>query len=67
MNFTTVRMKAAWIKDGEVGKPSTGHFDCNCGAQIKDVFYADGDQYPCECGRVFDSKGWIVTGPEVQP
>jgi hypothetical protein len=63
MGFTGKFTKVAWVHDGEVGKPSPGHFNCPCGNVISGVEYAGPDDHPCRCGRVWDSRGWLVSEP----
>ncbi len=56
--------KLAWIHDGPTGVASLGHFNCPCGNVIRDVEYAGPDDNQCsQCGRVWDSRGWLVSEP----
>ena len=57
--------KSAWIHDGKTGQVSTGHFNCPCGTRVQSGVYADGENHRCpNCGRLYDSKGWILEGPK---
>lgn len=61
---STATTKVAWRRDPDVppGQPALGHFPCPCGAKVDGVAFGDGNEYPCGCGRVYDSRGWIVSG-----
>lgn len=62
MSAITSVTKVAWIRDASVpaGRPATGRFNCPCGNVISGVSFGDGLKHGCTCGRVFDSRGWIV-------
>ena len=60
MTATGTTTKLAWIHDGPFGVASLGHFNCPCGRVIRDVAYAGPGNHPCQCGRVWDGRGWLV-------
>ena len=66
---TTQTTKVAWRRDPSVpaGQPALGRFDCPCGATINGVDFASANDYPCQCGRVYDSRGWLVSNPYDEP
>lgn len=65
MSATGITTKLAWIHDGPPGVASLGHFNCVCGNVISDVEFAGADDNPCgQCGRVWDGRGWLVSGPQ---
>lgn len=58
--------KRAWIRDSSVpmGQPALGKINCSCGkAPLSN--YNDGIDVKCECGILYDSKGWILSKPLV--
>ena len=63
---TTQTTKIAWRRDPSVpaGQPATGTFNCPCGGKIEGVSFGDGSEHTCQCGRVWDSRGWLVSEPQ---
>jgi hypothetical protein len=61
MDDSSTTTKLAWIKDGEPGARSLGHFNCPCGFTIPDVEYASRDCYGCTCGNLYGSTGWLLS------
>ena len=55
--------KRALIRDPNVpiGQPAPLHVECECGAQVP--IELDGPDARCECGIVYDCRGWIVERP----
>lgn len=49
-----------------VGKPAPLYLDCECGHHLAmpKGFQEDAGLTVCECGRQYDSFGWIVEPPE---
>ena len=64
MDVTGKFTKLAWKRNPDVpaGQPALGRFDCPCGNTIGEVEFAGPDDNPCgQCGRVWDSRGWLVS------
>ena len=61
-SVTCSTTKIAWRRDPDApaGKPALGSFRCPCGSTIEGVAFADGSEHPCQCGKVWDSRGWLV-------
>jgi hypothetical protein len=61
--------KLSWLRNPGVpaGQPALGRFECPCGATISDVQFGGPDDYPCACGRVWDSHGWLIESPQATP
>jgi hypothetical protein len=67
--------KLAWVRDPAVpqGQPAEGTFTCPCGGVIGPVPFAGvaavlgmaaypAGSNPCPlCGKVYDSRGWLVS------
>jgi hypothetical protein len=62
MDVTTKTTKLAWIHDGPAGVASLGHFNCPCGNVIHGVIYAGPEVTCSQCGRVWNGRGWLVSG-----
>lgn len=56
---TAFYTKKAWIRDDD----GRGHFDCPCALRVQAGRFDSSDptRYPCACGRVYSSTGWIVS------
>ena len=54
---TPESVKVRWVPFWR-GRP--GHLDCPCGDAPPSI-YADGQAVICECGRKYDSEGWLLT------
>lgn len=57
--------KRAWVHLQDPAKPATGRISCPCG-QAPESMYGDGKDVHCPCGRAYDSRGWILEGPELE-
>jgi len=53
--------KLAWVRDPDVppGRPALGRINCPCGEAPLSMF-GDGKDVVCQCGVVYDSRGWII-------
>lgn len=63
MKLTTV--KVAWVRDPGVpaGQPAPGRFTCVCRTVSGLVPFAGPDVTCTGCGRVWDGRGWLISGP----
>jgi hypothetical protein len=66
--------KRAWVRDDvrdgswsedKAGKPGVGRINCPCGNAPASVL-GDGKDVHCPCGRTYDSRGYILKGPELE-
>ena len=60
--ITSTRIKAAWIRDNvPPGQPAPGHFDCECGHEVRAGHYGAGPDVTCDvCGIRYDNRGHIT-------
>ncbi len=58
---TVTCTKRAWIRDqnAPVGFPAKGKISCPCKG-TPESYFADGKNVNCLCGRIYDSKGYIL-------
>jgi len=64
-SVTCKTTKIAWRRDPSVpaGQPALGSFNCPCGNTITGVSFGSEEDNPCQCGRVWDGHGWLVSEP----
>jgi len=67
-SVTCKTTKIAWRRDPSVpaGQPALGSFNCPCGHTITGVSFGSEQDNPCQCGRVWDGRGWLVSEPPEQ-
>ena len=65
MDVTCTTTKLAWKRNPDIpaGQPALGRLDCVCGTTITDVEFAGPDSECSGCGRTWDGRGWLVSGP----
>jgi len=64
-SVTCKTTKIAWRRDPSVpaGQPALGSFRCVCGNTITGVSFGSEQDNLCQCGRVWDGRGWLVSEP----